>query len=299
MMKKGPITGTFIDEITYDIPSSNWSNEQWKNDLDNMIACGMDTLIFIRGGFENKTIFPSKSIGTTGTPDFAGFIMDEAAKRNMDVYFGLYTSGLSWNRGDYVNEIRINRSFVDEVLTRYGDNPSFKGWYLPQETDRERFNFSEVLKGLSALCKDKTPDKKVMISPFFSTSVSAKDGGFTPRQFYDEWDKIFSYAAGDLDICAFQDGTAPLSQMSEYYRMSKAICEKYNMEHWVNIELFERDVRSMYYPIPFTQLVPKIEKHNEYAEKMICFEYSHFLSPQSIYPSARNLFELYKDKYLV
>ena len=26
---KYPITGTFIDEITYDIPSSNWSNEQW------------------------------------------------------------------------------------------------------------------------------------------------------------------------------------------------------------------------------------------------------------------------------
>ena len=23
-MKKGPITGTFIDEITFDIPSSNW-----------------------------------------------------------------------------------------------------------------------------------------------------------------------------------------------------------------------------------------------------------------------------------
>lgn len=59
-MKSGfPITGTFIDEITYDIPSSNWSFKQWADDLDNMKAVGMDTLVFIRGGFEERTIFPS------------------------------------------------------------------------------------------------------------------------------------------------------------------------------------------------------------------------------------------------
>ena len=27
------ITGTFIDEITYDIPASNWSDKQWKAEL--------------------------------------------------------------------------------------------------------------------------------------------------------------------------------------------------------------------------------------------------------------------------
>ena len=100
MNKKGPITGTFIDEITYDIPSSNWSREQWIQDLDNMQEIGIDTLIFIRGGFEGKTIFPSKVIGTEWTDDFAGLIFDEAARRKMDVFFGLYTSNLDWNGGD-------------------------------------------------------------------------------------------------------------------------------------------------------------------------------------------------------
>ncbi len=299
MVKNTPITGTFIDEITYDIPSSNWSKTQWKQDLDYMQLSGINTLIFIRGGFENKTIFPSKTIGTLGTPDFAGFILEEAAKRGMDVYFGLYTSNLSWNRGDYLTEVKVNKPFIDEVFSRYGDNPSFKGWYIPQECDRERLNFSDVLKNLSALCKDKTPEKNVLISPFFCTDITApREGGHTPRQFTEEWDKILSYAGADIDICAFQDGTAPLSKMSEYFNAAKALCKKHNISHWVNVELFERDVRKMYYPIPFTQLVPKLEKHMEYAEKMICFEFSHFLSPQSIYPSARNLYELYKEKYL-
>ena len=39
------------------------------------------------------------------------------------------------------------------------------------------------------------------------------------------------------------------------------------------------------------------EECREYAEKIITFEFSHFLSPQSIYPSARNLNRLYKDFY--
>ena len=59
-----PITGTFIDEITYDIPSSNWSLQQWSQDLDYMQEIGIDTVIIIRGGFGNKTVFPSKVFNT-------------------------------------------------------------------------------------------------------------------------------------------------------------------------------------------------------------------------------------------
>ena len=299
MGKIGPITGTFIDEITYDIPSSNWSNEQWKKDLDVMQDIGIDTLIFIRGGFEDKTVFPSKVIGTEGTDDFAGFIFDEATKRGMDVYFGLYVSNLEWNDGDYIEEERINKLFIDEVWERYGHYPSFKGWYIPQECDCERLNFTETLRRLAAACKAKTPDKKVFISPFFRTAITVgKEEAFTPEKTYEVWDEIFSRAGKDVDICAFQDGTSALACMDDYFGVMKSLCEKYNIEHWVNVETFERDVRAMYYPIPFTQLKPKLENHKKYAEKMITFEFSHFLSPNSIYPSARNLFELYKDYYL-
>ncbi len=82
--------------------------------------------------------------------------------------------------------------------------------------------------------------------------------------------------------------------MPAYYRGIRDLCRQYNMEHWVNCETFERDVRQMYYPIPFEDLRRKLDLHEEYADKIITFEFSHFLSPQSIYPSARNLNALYK-----
>lgn len=300
MKKVGPITGTFIDDITYDIPSSNWSEEEWKKDFDNMQDIGIDTVIFIRGGLEHKTIFPSKVIGTEGTDDFAGFVFEETSKRKMNVFFGGYISNIDWNNGDAVKEIKINEKFIDEVHNRYKDYPSFKGWYIPQECNCDKLNFSEIMRGISAICKDKTPDKQVLISPFFRTDITVENGEepFSPAQTFEEWDKMFNYAGKDIDICAFQDGTAPLELMDEYFGTIKKLCDKYDIQHWVNVETFERDVRRMYYPIPFTQLKPKLEKHKKYAEKMITFEFSHFLSPQSIYPSAHNLNKRYKEYYL-
>jgi hypothetical protein len=57
-----PITGTFLDEISLDIPSQNWGPDEWRADFDAMQAIGIDTVVIIRGGLRDKTIFPSKVI---------------------------------------------------------------------------------------------------------------------------------------------------------------------------------------------------------------------------------------------
>lgn len=296
-MSSARITGTFIDEITYDIPSSNWTKEEWIRDLDHMQEIGIDTVIFIRGGFGNKTIYPSAAFNTLYRSDFAKLIFEETSRRGMKVIMGMYISTLDWKHGDAPFEIAQNRLFIKEIMERYGDYPSFYGWYIPQETCVDTLNICDVFKGLSALCKDTAPDKPVMISPFFNSPIISEKDFLTPEQNMEEWDRIFSKAGQDIDICAFQDGTAPIEQMTEYYGGIKALCDRYHIHHWVNTETFERDVRCMYYPIPFEELKHKLELHQQYAEKVITFEFSHFLSPQSIYPSARNLNRLYKAHF--
>ncbi len=292
---KGPITGTFIDEITYDIPASNWTRREWCRDLDNMKKIGIDTLVFIRGGFYGRTVYPSRHFKTENTDDFAGFIMTEAAKRKMNVYMGLYISTIDWRCGDAVGEIAENRHFIDEVYARYHGIPSFKGWYIPQEVSHDELNITEVMSGLSYLCKEKAADMPVLISPYFHTHIT--DGDFTVEQHKEEWCSIFERCAKQIDICAFQDGSAPMDKMADYFRATKSLCDEFGIRHWVNTETFERDVRKMYYPIPFDTLRQKLDMHKEYAEKIITFEFSHFLSPQSIYPSAKNLNRLYRKFY--
>lgn len=293
------LTGTFIDEITYDIPSSNWSREQWKQEFANMKKSGIDTVIFIRGGFEDKCIFPSETLGLKYVPDFADFVFRTAAEHSINVYFGLYISNICWNDGDYITEININKKFVKEVLNRYNQYPNFKGFYVPHESDRDdgKNNLTSIIGGLASVCKDAAPDKKVLVSPFFHSRLMDREAFFTPERHYEEWDKIFEECR-DVDICAFQDGTSPIGEMDAYFGVTKQLCDKYNIEHWVNVETFERDVRCMYYPISFEVLKRKVELHNGYADKLITFEYSHFLSPQSIYPSAGNLYKRYMKHFL-
>ncbi len=292
-----PITGTFIDEITYDIPASNWTEQQWIAELDNMQAVGIDTLIFIRGGFEHKTVFPSAVIGTPRRPDLAGLIFREAEKRNMRVLMGLYISNLTWNGGNAEGEIKINRDFAREVYSRYGNMRSFAGWYIPHETNRAVLNISELMYGLSSICRDITPDKHVMISPFFASKRLSKNDFLTPEQTYEQWAQILERSKGQIDICAFQDGTSPIEELDGYYGAIKRLCGEYGMQHWVNTETFERDVRCLYPPISFEELEEKIYHHLGYADKIITFEFSHFLSPQSIFSSARNLNRKYTDFY--
>ncbi len=298
MKKNYPITATFIDEITYDIPSSNWSDKHWCDDLDNMKDVGIDTLVIMRGVFYDKCIYPSKIFPTLKkeNEDFAGLIFNEAHKRNMNVYLGLYISNLCWNEGDAYGEIKQNKLYINEVLERYGDIPSFKGWYIPHETSYNTYSIKDTMGGLAALCKDRTPDKGVLISPFFKArGISSVP--FTPERTYEEWDKIWEHCGKDIDICAFQDGTCLLEDYPDFLKYAKKACDKYGISLWANVETFERDVRSMFYPIPFDVLRRKIELAKPYVDKMITFEFSHFLSPQSIYQSAHNLNNLYKNYF--
>lgn len=299
MATKYPITATFIDEITYDIPSSNWSDEQWKADLDNMKDVGIDTLVIMRGMFYDKCIYPSKIFPTLKeeNEDFAGLILNEASKRDMNVYMGLYISNLTWNDGDYLGEIRQNKLYIDEIMSRYKDIPSFKGWYIPHETSSNIYNVKETMGGLASLCKDKTPDKSVLISPFFRGTPVNPDVVFTPERTVDEWNNIWEFCGKDIDICAFQDGTSSLNDYEGYLKAMKKLCGEHKIQLWANVETFERDVRQMFFPIPFDVLRRKIAIAEKHVEKCITFEFSHFLSPQSIFPSARNLNALYRNYY--
>lgn len=302
-MKKSlyPITGTFIDEVTYDIPASNWTGGQWAADLDHMKAVGMDTLVFIRGAFDGKAIYPSSIFPTLKTEDddLAGLILREAAKRDMKVYMGTYISNLTWNDGDFRGEVKQNKKFIKEILARYGDMPSLYGWYIPHEYCDRSYHLREVMEGISALCKDATPEKKVLISPFFRTPITFDPSfePFSPERTAEEWDYIWEKCGKDIDACAFQDATAPLAQMGEYFAKMREVCDRHKISLWANTETFERDVRRMYYPIPFDLLRRKIELVSPHVDKLITFEFSHFLSPQSIYPSAHNLNALYRKYY--
>ena len=53
------ITGTFLDEISHDIPHQNWGVKEWDADFRNMKAIGIDTVIMIRSGYRKFITYNS------------------------------------------------------------------------------------------------------------------------------------------------------------------------------------------------------------------------------------------------
>ena len=92
-----PITGTFLDEISHDIPHQNWGRKEWKADFAHMQRMGINTVILIRCGFKKWQTFPCdvliKEEGAYAPPvDLVQLFLEVAEEHEMSFYFGLFCS---------------------------------------------------------------------------------------------------------------------------------------------------------------------------------------------------------------
>ena len=111
-----------------------------------------------------------------------------------------------------------------------------------------------------------------------------------------EWNEIFDGVQGAVDAVAFQDGHIDYNELDTFFAVNKKLADKYGMHCWTNAESFDRDMPIKFLPIKFEKLKLKLDaaKKADY-DKAITFEFSHFMSPQSIYPSAHHLYNRYQE----
>lgn len=291
------ITGTFLDEITHDIPSQNWGPKEWRREFELYQRIGIDTVIVIRAGYRNKCIFPAKSIPELLPvyEDLGQLFFELAEEYGQKVYFGTYDSGYHWMRRTWWKEVDLNKAFVDEVVERYGASPAFGGWYLCHETGRNDAHIIELFNGIGRHCKQAL-DRPVLISPYpqGAKQFSAGDA-FTLEESFDHWERIFAATKGAFDICAFQDGQVHYQELPRFLAGIGDLGRKHGVTIWSNLETFDRDMPIKFPPADWRHLRFKLETAAEVAEKIITFEFPHFMSPHSCYLSAQNLYRRYAE----
>jgi hypothetical protein len=302
------ITGTFIDEISHDIPHQNWSAKQWEKDFEHMAAMGIDTVIMIRSGYRKFITYPSAYLmkqGCFAPPlDLVELFLQLADKFGMNFYFGLYDSGKYWDTGDMKQEVRHNQFVIEEVWKQYGHHPSFKGWYLSMEISRKTKGSVESFSLLGKQCKDISNGLPTFISPWIdgkkavmaSSSQLTKEEAVSLQQHEQEWTEIFDCIRGSVDAVAFQDGHIDYSELEDFFRINKKMADRFGIQCWTNAESFDRDMPIKFLPIKFEKLKLKLEAAGKAGyDKAITFEFSHFMSPQSMYTSAHHLYNRYME----
>lgn len=303
------ITGTFIDEISHDIPHQNWGPEEWENDFKHMKAAGIDTVIIIRSGYRKFITYPSnyliKEHGCYQPPiDLIDLYLTLSERYGMNFYFGLYDSGVYWDTGNLTTEIDANKYVIEEVWNLYGHRKAFKGWYLSTEISRKTKGAIDTFSSLGAMCKQISNQLPVFISPWIegkkavlaSSSSLTNEEAISIKEHEAEWNEIFDGIHQSIDAVAFQDGHIDYHELDQFFHVNKLLADKYHLQCWTNAESFDRDMPIKFLPIKFEKLKLKLEaaKRAGY-DKAITFEFSHFMSPQSSYIQAHHLYNRYME----
>ena len=291
------ITGTFLDEISHDIPSANWGRDEWARDFRTMAESGIDTVILIRAGYRDRCAFPSQVLKRRHgylivQDDLVQWFLDLAAEHGMAFWFGTYDSGDHWMRGEHAAEVAVNRDFTNEFVQRYGNHPAWRGWYISHEIDAFDESIMRVYEDLASHLKG-LKNLPILISPY-PRGKKQFDKPFTLAEHADNWGRIFQRVQGLVDVVAFQDGQVDYAELPDYLRTNAELARKNGITCWSNVESFDRDVHIKFPPIAWPKLRYKIEAaRTAGVDKLITFEFSHFMSPNSMFSSAHGLHRLY------
>lgn len=299
------VTGTFIDEITCDIPSQNWGPVEWAREFDAYLAAGLDTVIMIRAGMGARLACPSKTVAkhVRTLPvytDLVRLFLDLSEERGISFYFGLYDSDYHWHRYDWRTEVAINREFIAEMWDCYGDSPAFGGWYLPHETTDSSLRIVDINTELAAEIR-RHSELPILISPYYlgrpdiAGQRDRRTQPRTPEEHGLVWQEIFERYSGLVTHCAFQDATVDPLDLEEFTKATAEAAAGSGIELWSNLETFDRDMPIRFPPADWRKLAHRLDTVQPYVGKVITFEFSHFMSPNSMWPSARSLYERYTE----
>jgi hypothetical protein len=298
------ITGTFLDEISHDIPHQNWGRKEWDKDFAAMKSIGIDTVILIRCGYQRWMTYPSKVLTKQENCympplDLVDMYLDLSEKYGMKFYLGGYDSGKYWHNKEFQAEVDINKAVFDEVWEKYGHKKAFKGWYLSQEVSRKFGSITQTYAQMGAHCKNISNNLPVLISPYIhGLKALSGEQGISVEQHEKEWNEIMDGIKNSVDIVAFQDGHVDYDELPDFLAVNKELAEKYGMTSWTNSESFDRDMPIRFLPIKWEKLLLKLEAAKKAGvEKAITFEFSHFMSPNSAYLQAKGLFDRYKEHF--
>jgi hypothetical protein len=241
---KKALTGTFIDFWE----KQNWSQSEWDNHFKEMKDIGLNTVIVQFTAYGDFTWFNSANTFTgTKYPNALSGLLSAAKNNDMSVYIGLYFSEEYWDNQTNVDWLTLNADrciyIATEIYSQFGENPAFKGWYIPHEPEPHAYNSEELVASFKDNLVNRISDKlhtfdsrPVSIAAFYNSELTSTT---QLKDFMTELCKC------NLQIIMLQDGIGvnhvSLDQVGLYYSEADNglyANTYYNGEFWTDLETF-------------------------------------------------------------
>ncbi|MGR7946242.1 DUF4434 domain-containing protein [Paenibacillus sp. M.A.Huq-81] len=272
-----------------------WYHANWQNEFQLMKSVGMNHLIlqWSADTKSNTAVYPSSVPGLTQntTYDVVAKTLEMGDQYGLDIYIGLQVND-EWfthytnNQGWLNNESLIAGQLIEDLWSKYGHHPSFKGWYLSFEVDNwhlptavEWQRMADFYNSLIAVTNTVSPNLPIMISPFYNVS-----GGLTPSAWETMWSYILSRT--DIDIFALQDGVgaghASTSDLAAWFAATRnaIMASSPATALWADTETFNKN----YKPMNLRHMLDNMLAVQPYVSEYTSFSFNHYLSPQTVNP---------------
>ncbi len=228
---------------------ADWPREKLERAIQAQQDIGFDLLWLLN----TPALLAAAEKGEPGLGDLLEWVYEIADARGMRVIADLPKGGW-YGKTPAADMLRSNRDHITRYTARYGDHPSFWGWYLNYEVnpvapdDGERTAFwRELWRGIAAACHQAAPGSVVTISPFFLLDDGTHRGFRyqTPEEYAGWWGATMK--ATGIDIIMLQDSGEHLSfftvaQREPFFAAMAKACHEAGGKFWVNVETGEAHV---------------------------------------------------------
>lgn len=283
------------------------TESDWNDYFDLIASVGYDTVILQTVYDDNKDdenlIFYESRSGIAGNDCYnytLGRMLEAADVHGINVYVGTYTPydwwGTSYN-DEYVSEvIKTHEVIFDDVFGKYGEHPSFAGWYFAPEIFTTVLGYEKqwikILNGVidgiekygNGLPMIFSPYRGKVSSPFLELTSTFK--------------KICSsvdFRKGD--ILAPQDGFGSRSPNDrtnclELYKFAKYCAEAIkntDLTLWINCELYSSEGQFCY----GERMLKQFKLANVFCDKTLSFSFAHY----AFKPEDKSLLNTYLKIY--
>lgn len=216
------ITGTFMQLDHWDDQEgTRFQNElrsmnvdDWRQTLRDMAEIGIDTLVFqqsvdIRNGMNDiRAYYPGSRWGVPDWMKSKGFlydeVIDEADELGMTVFHGIYAMHAPDPYLATNEAVELSSIIAKELIARYGDTPSFGGWYWTYEYPPTSISGRDSLKKIVPAIRE-CADAPFMIAPNIDHGICAA---------------VLNDI--DVDIAAYQDSIGLCVEPDIFGRFSRA-----------------------------------------------------------------------------
>jgi hypothetical protein len=281
------LQGTFFSKDTY-------NDGQWRAAFEAMKAAGLTQAIVnaSANATNGTTRYPTSLPGFRMLYPTLPQAFPNAGVQNVDMYLGLQSSEDWWSRSTdpewMAAQATLSNQVADELEALYGQDPCFKGWYLPFEVDNVTFPTSAEWDVLVAYyttvvkhLHDIAPGKPVLAAPFFNPNAGGLDA--------EGWRAMWAYilAKVPIDVLALQDGVGAgnttVDDLPDWYQATKsAIADAGSAcKLWSDTETFQIADEST---MPIADLVAHMKAVEPYVANLVSWSFNDYLDPHAVNP---------------